>query len=155
MKGRCAPNPQRLRFCEPKTLVTKKRGRHPCKLKRGSRTQFARSKLIKTFIENGIAGAPCVVNFGSSHRAQIAKKQSAEKVGFTPIPERVPKVCKEHFLRKKCAKTHTHTHTLFSTLSGIGGNPTFSADFFFAIWALWLEPKFANLVNRIHELKTL
>ena len=70
--------------------------------------------------------------------AKRQKHQSAQKVGFPPIPKRVPKSAEKcgepHFLRIFCAfflrkkRGSPHLSALFGTLSGIGGNPTFCAD---------------------------
>ena len=91
-----------------------------------------------------------IVYFRSSRRAQTAKKFfSAQKVGFPPIPERVPKsaenrtfcVKRAHFLPVKCGFPHFLALFLESAET-----PLFVQINVFAVWALRLDRKYTSFV---------
>ena len=71
--------------------------------------------------------------------------QFAEKVGFPPIPERAPKSVQNRTFCTPFAQK-VRSCILSGALSGIGGNPTFSADKnYLAISALWLVLIFTSI----------
>ena len=98
---------------------------------------------LKSFSNSCKGLLDCEFQFEPQSPNYKRNKKSAQEVGFPPIPERAPEECKTAFCAKKSTQK-VRFCTLLGALAGIGGDPTFCEDFFFAIWALWLELKFTT-----------